>query len=170
MFCVTGMIVCKMLKQLYHVLESQGEGGVVIIPVITYWSHYFTSWWCRSGRLAVFPPCECCCAEAEALKGAQQVEAVILGFGFRMNDLRQLAGERHFPSYSPQVACVLWALIIKKKKQKKTIERLNVWQIIRNWWAKLTTHLSTLLMYSLHQHTAWITNRNTPVKCSSVCF
>ena len=38
-------------------------------------------------------PCECRCAEAEALEGAQQVEAVVLAFGFGMNDLGQLVGE-----------------------------------------------------------------------------
>lgn len=95
------------------------EGCVPIIPVITYWSHYFTSCWCGSGRLAVCPPCERRSAEAEALKGAQQVEAVVLGFGFRMNDLGQLVGKWHFPANRPQVVCVFGALIRRIKNRRK---------------------------------------------------
>ena len=64
------------------------------------------------------PLCERGRAEAEALEGAQQVEAVVLGSVFRMNDLRQLVGERHFPSNRPQTVCVLAALIMTKKQEK----------------------------------------------------
>lgn len=70
----------------------------------------------------MFSPCERRCAEAEALEGTQQVEAVVLGFGFRMNDLRQLMGERHFPSNRPQVVHVLGTLIVKEKQQKKQLK------------------------------------------------
>lgn len=59
-------------------------------------------------------------ADAESLKGAQQVEAVVLGFGFRMNHLRQLRGERHFAANRPQVVCVLGALNrVGKTEQEK---------------------------------------------------
>lgn len=61
-------------------------------------------------RLAVFLACKYHFAKAEAFKGAEQVEAVVLGFGFRMNDLRQLVGERHFTSNRPQLVCVLRVL------------------------------------------------------------
>lgn len=67
-----------------------------IVPVIGYRSHDLTGippGRDGSGGLAVFPPCERPRAEAEALEGSQQVEAAVLGFGFRMNDPRQLVGE-----------------------------------------------------------------------------
>lgn len=70
----------------------------------------------------MFSPSERRCAEAEALEGPQQVEAVVLGFGFRMNDLRQLMGERHFPSNRPQVVHVLWTLIMKENQKKKQLK------------------------------------------------
>lgn len=65
--------------------------------------------------LAVFPPCEGRGTEAEALEGTQQVEAAVLGFGFGMNDLRQLAGNRHFASNRPQVVHVLGTLISRRR-------------------------------------------------------
>lgn len=73
----------------------------------------------------MIPPCERRCAEAEALKGAQQVEAVVLGFGFRMNHLRQLMGERHFPSNRPQVVCVPGVLNHGRNTEEKEVEGLN---------------------------------------------
>lgn len=67
----------------------------------------------------MFPPRERRCAEVEALKGAQQVEAAALGFGFRMNDLRQLAGERYFPTNRPQVVFVPGVLIMMEKPEEE---------------------------------------------------
>ncbi len=67
----------------------------------------------------MLPPCECRGTEVEALEGAQQVEAAVLGFGFRMDDLRQLMGERHFPSNRPQVVCVLGTLVVQEKQKNK---------------------------------------------------
>lgn len=66
--------------------------------------------------------CERHCAEAEALEGTQQVEAVVLGFGLGMNDLRQLTGERRFPSDRPQVVHVLGTLTMKPKQKKKPMK------------------------------------------------
>lgn len=85
---------------------TQSKGSVPIVPVVTRGSHDSTrvpTRRCRSGRLAVFPPRDQRRVKTEALKGAQQVEAIVLAFGLRMNELRQLAGERHFPSGRPQV-------------------------------------------------------------------
>lgn len=82
-------------------------------PVWLHWSHDSTRVSrCRdgSGGPAGFPPCKNCRADAEALKGAQQTEAIVLGFGFRMNNLRQLVGERYVSASRPQVVCVLWVL------------------------------------------------------------
>lgn len=101
---------------------------VLIVPVITHRSHDFTGVpvsRCRSGRPAVLPPCERRGAEAEALKGAQQVEAFVLGFAFRMNNLRQLAGERHFPSNWPQMVRVLRVLNHDGKNRRE--RWLNCW-------------------------------------------
>lgn len=53
-------------------------------------------------------------ANAEALEGTQQIEARVLGIGFRMDDLRQLAGERRLPSDSPKAVLVLGVLIVKE--------------------------------------------------------
>lgn len=58
-------------------------------------------------------------ANAEALEGTQQVEASVLGIGFRMDDLRQLAGERQLPPDSPKALGVLGVLIVKEKQQFK---------------------------------------------------
>ena len=126
-------------------------------PVITCGSHDITGvpgGRCRSGRLAVLPPCEPRCVEAEALKGAQQVEAVVLGFGFRMNDLGQPSGERHFPSHRPQVPHVLRALM--EKQSRKTVKGPSDWQWVRTRWFKLTLHLSTLLVLRPQQREMWI--------------
>lgn len=49
-------------------------------------------------------------ADAEALEGAQQAEAGVLGFGFRMDDLGQLPRERQLPPGGPQAAGVLGVL------------------------------------------------------------
>lgn len=78
----------------------------------------------------MFLPCECRCAEAEALEGGQQVEAVVLAFGFRMNDLGQLVGERHLPSNGPQMVGVLGTLSVKEKQKKKRVKRLDIGQRI----------------------------------------
>lgn len=55
-------------------------------------------------------------ADAEALEGAQQIEAGVLGFGVRMDDLGQLAGERQLPPNSPQTARILGVLIVDGKQ------------------------------------------------------
>lgn len=74
--------------------------------------------WC--GRPAGFPSYKHSPADAEALEGAQQVEAVVLGFGFRMNHFGQLRGERYFAASRPQVVRVLRALNrVGKTKQGK---------------------------------------------------
>lgn len=49
-------------------------------------------------------------ADAEALEGAQQAEAGVLGSGVRMNDLGQLVGEGQLPPNRPQAAGVLGVL------------------------------------------------------------
>ena len=112
---------------------TQSKGGILIVPVITYGSHDLTRVppsWCRSGRLAVFIPCERRCAEAEALEGAQQVEAVVLAFAFGMNDLGELVGERHLPSNGPQVVGVLGTLSMKGKQKKSRVKGLDTGQRI----------------------------------------
>lgn len=58
----------------------------------------------------MFPPAERRRAEAEALEGAQQVEAAVLAPFLRVDDLGKLAGQRHLPPDGPQVAGVLGAL------------------------------------------------------------
>lgn len=56
-------------------------------------------------------------ANAEALEGAQQTEAGVLGFGVGMDDLGQLAGERQLPPNRPQAAGVLGVLIVEAKQK-----------------------------------------------------
>lgn len=94
--------------------------------MITNRSHDFTRLSpCRCGRPAVFPSRQHRWAKAEALKGAEQVEAVILGLGFRMNDLRQLVGERHFPSNRPQVVSIHGVLDYGERKKKRKTESIK---------------------------------------------
>lgn len=62
------------------------------------------------GRPAVLPPVERRRAEAEALEGAQQVEAAVLALPLGVDDLGELAGQRHLPTDGAQVAGVLGAL------------------------------------------------------------
>lgn len=83
----------------------------------------------------MIPACEHRWAEAEALKGAQQVEAVVLGFSFRINHLRQLVGERHFPSNSPQVVCVLGVLNHDGNIEEKEVEGYTSY--IRNTFSSM---------------------------------
>lgn len=95
-----------------HTLIAQHTGGVLIIPAITYRSHELTGvppGCCGSGCLAVRR-----CAEAEALEGAQQTEAAVLGFGFWMDDLGQLMWQRHSPTNRPQMVRVLGVLMEKQ--------------------------------------------------------
>lgn len=74
-------------------------------------------------RPAGFPSRKQSPADAEALEGAKQVEAVVLGSGFGMNHLRQLRGERYFAANRPQVVCILRALNrVGKTKQEKGVK------------------------------------------------
>lgn len=99
---------------------------------------------CRCGRPAVFPSRQHRRAKAEALKGAEQVEAVILGLGFRMNDLRQLVGERHFPSNRPQVVSIHGVLDYGERKKKRKTES------IKEWW-DLNLNLNIYINNRTHQ-------------------
>lgn len=54
-------------------------------------------------------------AQAEALEGVEQVEAVILGFAVGTQQLGQLAGERHFAANAFQVAGILGVLIEREQ-------------------------------------------------------
>lgn len=62
--------------------------------------------------------CERRRVEAEALESAQQVEAAVLALGFGMDDLGQLAGQRHLPPDRSQVVDVLGALVVEGKRQR----------------------------------------------------
>lgn len=102
--------------------------------------------------LAVFPPCEGRGTEAEALEGAQQVEAAVLGFGFRMNDLRQLAGERHFASNRPQVVRVLGTLISRRRSWKP--ERVTtVSSQFAFMWVRLSCCSEVTFAYTVREKT-----------------
>lgn len=104
---VTGMIdLC---------LESskRQQGSEPIVPMSARGSHDLTGLphSRRSGRPAPMRFSERRRADAEALEGAQEAEAGVLGFGLRTDDLGQLAGERQLPPNRPQAAGVLGALI-----------------------------------------------------------
>lgn len=82
--------------------------------VIAHRSHDLTGLrppsWRGCGRPAVFLHGERRRAEAEALEGAQQVEAAVLAPALGVDDLGELARQRHLPPDGAQVAGVLGAL------------------------------------------------------------
>lgn len=82
------------------------------VPAIAHRSHDLTGlrppdW---RGRPAVFCAGERRRAEAEALEGAEQVEAAVLALALGVDDLGELAGQRHLPPDGAQMAGVLGAL------------------------------------------------------------
>lgn len=82
------------------------------VPAIAHRSHDLTGlrppgW---RGRPAVLRAAERRRAEAEALEGAEQVEAAFLALALGVDDLGELAGQRHLPPDGAQMAGVLGAL------------------------------------------------------------
>lgn len=84
------------------------------VPAIAHRSHDLTGLrppgWRGRGRPAVLRAAERRRAEAEALEGAEQVEAAILALPLGVDDLGELAGQRHLPPDGAQMAGVLGAL------------------------------------------------------------
>lgn len=74
----------------------------------------------RSGRPAPVPLGERRRADAEALEGAQQAEAGVLGSGVRMDDPGQLVGEGQLPPHRPQAAGVPGVLSGDGKRREPT--------------------------------------------------
>lgn len=100
---------------------------VFTVFVIAYWLHDLTRLrplsWSGRGRSTAFPLTkQRRWAEAEALEGAQQVEAAVLAPALGVDDLGELAGQRHLPPEGAQVAGVLGAL--GQRKGGKTAEQL----------------------------------------------
>lgn len=91
------------------------------MPAIADRSHDLTGLhsrgWRGRGRPAVLPPAERRRAEAEALEGAEQVEAAVLAPALGVDDLGELAGQRHLPPDGAQVAGVLGALGQRQRRQ-----------------------------------------------------